>query len=82
MQHFRPQLQRTLRRLGRTLLALYLLAIIGGLIADQYVQFRQSDAETQQFFANRQQPILHRLLQHPAKDRCGTSIPKMMPANL
>ena len=57
MQQFRPQIQRTLRRLGRTLLALYLLAIIGGLIADQYVQFRQSDAETQQFFAARQQPI-------------------------
>ena len=57
MKKFRPQIQRTLRRLGRTLLALYLLAIIGGLIADQYVQFRQSDAETQQFFAARQQPI-------------------------
>lgn len=57
MQKIHPQIKRTLRLLGRSMLMLYLLAITGCLIADRYVQFRQSDAETQQYFAARQQPI-------------------------
>lgn len=49
--------RRTLRRLLRSLLLLYVLAIGFGLLADQYFQFRQSDLETTEYFVRKGQSI-------------------------